>query len=119
MKKSIVTIDLDDIFRVMTRTADSAFSAINISVDSSNEFCIANLCINLFDALQAQLFQISESGNMLIRIVSPESHAITLEEIDLILGSIRRFCSGDFIWGVETDDEIDKINVDLIFAINV
>lgn len=119
MKRTVVTIDTDDIFRNMTRTAGSAYSAIKVSEEIANEFHIANLCLRLFDKLQAQPFHICASGDIFLRITSPTFIEITLDDVWMIIESLQGFYSGSILRGFETDDSTGTINIDLIFEITV
>jgi len=111
----MVTIDSGDIFRVITQNTDYAFSGISISIDAADEFHIANLCLHLSDALEAQSFWICKTGDILMRITSPSFLMPPLEEIKMICETIGRFSSGSLLWGVETDDSIETINVEMIY----
>lgn len=115
----MVTIDANDLFQVMARTPGSVFSAIRVAADELEEFCMANLCLKLFDRLNAQPYQICKSGDIMMRITSPAASKITLGEIEMICESVRRFSSGNLIWGLDSDNTIETINVDLIFEISI
>lgn len=108
MKQTVISLDLEDIFTMMDKSATKLFSMCRLSANTATAFCseIRTCCAG----------PASKSWGCVAAhiIASPE---FTLAEVQQILSAIKECCQGDLIWGFESDDATDRITVNMFFEI--
>lgn len=108
MKKTVVSLDLEDVFTMMDESPTKLFSKCRMSADTAAALCsdIRTCCAG----------PASKSwGRVAAHITaSPE---FLLAEAQQILSTIKGCCSGDLIWGFESDDATDRITVNIFFEV--
>lgn len=95
MKQTVISLDLEDIFTMMDESTTKLFSVRSLSADTA-----AALCAEIRAHFAGQ--EIRPCGRMAVRITA--APGFTLDEIQQILSTLRDLCSGDLIWGFESDD---------------
>jgi len=117
MRNTIITLDTEDIFSVMTRSNDGLFSAIKVSVNVETSNGVEKICSDLERLLSETTHKISRDGDVIINIISPADSDLTLNDTTQILDIVQRYGSGNIMWGYETDDTSNRLEVNVIFEV--
>lgn len=110
MKKTIITLDAEDIFTIVRENDMKLFSADSISADT-----VAFLCSDIRKRVAEH--KIRTSGSMAVCITSPAVPELTLAETQRILEAIQENRSGNLLWGFVVDDSVDRITADILFEV--
>ena len=110
MRKTIITLNAEDIFTLVRESDTKLFSADSISADT-----VSVLCSDIRKRVVER--KIMTSGSMAVRITSPVVPELTLAEILHILEEIQENRSGNLLWGFVSDDSVDRITADILFEV--
>lgn len=115
MRKSIINLEVDDVFNLMHESKSRLFSSISLAVDKSSENPIGLLCSSLYNELAKNQYKIQKDGHMIMRVITPVISEITLAETYTIMGKIQEYNPGNIVFGVESTDATTQLTIDLIF----
>lgn len=118
MKKSVITLDVDDVLTMMRQSSSKLFSTVSASVNKTTDNSIELLCSKLNEELTGIRNKIRQNGHMIMRIISPVLSELTVEELSNIIDRMQEHKPEHFIFGVETDDSTDQLTADLIFEVD-
>ena len=110
MRKTIITLNAEDIFTLVRESDTKLFSADSISADT-----VSVLCSDIRKRVVER--KIMTSGSMAVRITSPVVPELTLAETLHILEEIQENRSGNLLWGFVSDDSVDRITADILFEV--
>lgn len=110
MKKTIITLDAEDIFTMVRESDTKLFSADSLSADT-----VSVLCLDLRKRIAEH--KVRTSGSMAVCITSPAVPELTLAETQRILEAIQENRSGNLLWGIVSDDASDRITAGILFEV--
>jgi hypothetical protein len=113
MKRTIVTIDIDDVLTLIRRNDGKAIVPMQISVDGKADGSVDELCTRL----DRELVQKNHLGDVILRVTSPAGFEITMTEVAAILDILIKHGIENCIWGADSDDATDELTIDLIYTL--
>jgi hypothetical protein len=116
MKKTIITVDIDDIF-LITEGKDKLLSTCNVSVCVNKEGSKFDLPSSLRKRLVEHRYKIRTDGTVIAHIIHPSNFQIGMADITRILDVIKEQHSGNLFWGVASDDMTNNVTIGLIFEV--
>lgn len=109
MKQTVISLDLEDIFTMMSKSTTKLFSVCSLSADTASA-----LYAEIRTHFAGQ--EIKPWGHVAVRMIAASD--FTLDDAQQILSTIHAYCSKDPIWGFESDDQADQITIDMLFEMN-